>query len=88
MRADRRVLGQLAAADPTCTPDCCYRSRATATAPARYGTTRARRLFLAPKTIRNRVSDMLDKLGVTTREEAIALGRAGGLGHATPHPDR
>jgi DNA-binding NarL/FixJ family response regulator len=42
----------------------------------------ARRLFLAPKTIRNRVSEMLDKLGVATREEAIALGRAGGLGRA------
>jgi DNA-binding NarL/FixJ family response regulator len=42
----------------------------------------AARLFLAPKTIRNRVSDMLAKLGVATREEAIALGRAGGLGRA------
>jgi DNA-binding NarL/FixJ family response regulator len=40
----------------------------------------ATRLFLAPKTIRNRVSDMLDKLGVSTRDEAIALGRANGLG--------
>jgi DNA-binding NarL/FixJ family response regulator len=43
----------------------------------------AARLFLAPKTIRNRVSEMLDKLGVATRDEAIALGRASGLG--TPH---
>lgn len=40
----------------------------------------AARMFLAPKTIRNRVSDMLDKLGVATRDEAIALGRANGLG--------
>nr|WP_276617702.1 response regulator transcription factor [Streptomyces coryli] len=40
----------------------------------------AARLFLAPKTIRNRVSAMLDKLGVATRDEAMALGRAGGLG--------
>jgi DNA-binding NarL/FixJ family response regulator len=40
----------------------------------------AARLFLAPKTIRNRVSDMLDKLGVATRDEAITLGRAAGLG--------
>lgn len=40
----------------------------------------AARLFLAPKTIRNRVSDMLGKLGVSTRDEAIALGRASGLG--------
>ncbi|MFI5911999.1 response regulator [Dactylosporangium sp. NPDC051541] len=41
----------------------------------------AARLFLAPKTIRNRVSDMLGKLGVATREEAVALARAAGLSH-------
>lgn len=40
----------------------------------------AARLFLAPKTIRNRISDMLGKLGVATREEAIALARTSGLG--------
>lgn len=40
----------------------------------------AARLYLAPKTIRNRVSEMLGKLGVATREDAIALGRAAGLG--------
>ncbi len=40
----------------------------------------AARLFLAPKTIRNRVSEMLAKLGVATREEAIALAQASGLG--------
>lgn len=40
----------------------------------------AGRLFLAPKTVRNRMSAMLDKLGVTTREDAIAIGLAGGLG--------
>ena len=40
----------------------------------------AARLFLAPKTIRNRVSDMLGKLGVTSREDAIALARASGMG--------
>ena len=44
----------------------------------------AARLFLAPKTIRNRISDMLGKLGVATREEAIALGRAAGLGAGGP----
>ena len=43
----------------------------------------AARLFLAPKTIRNRVSEMLGKLDVRTREEAIALGLAGGIGR---HP--
>ncbi len=40
----------------------------------------AARLFLAPKTVRNRMSDMLPKLGVSSRDEAVALGRAGGLG--------
>jgi DNA-binding NarL/FixJ family response regulator len=35
----------------------------------------AARLFLAPKTIRNRISDMLGKLGVATRDEAVALAR-------------
>jgi DNA-binding NarL/FixJ family response regulator len=46
----------------------------------------AARLFLAPKTIRNRVSDMLGKLGVATRDEAIALLRAGRP--ARPRPDQ
>jgi DNA-binding NarL/FixJ family response regulator len=32
----------------------------------------AARLFLAPKTIRNRISAMLPKLGLAAREEAIA----------------
>jgi DNA-binding NarL/FixJ family response regulator len=40
----------------------------------------ASRLYLAPKTIRNRLSEILDKLGVATREEAIQLARAAGLG--------
>jgi DNA-binding NarL/FixJ family response regulator len=40
----------------------------------------AARLFLAPKTVRNRISHMLTKLGVATRDEAIAVGQAGGLG--------
>jgi DNA-binding NarL/FixJ family response regulator len=42
----------------------------------------AARLFLAPKTVRNRVSEMLTKLGVASRDEAIALGQAGGLGRS------
>jgi DNA-binding NarL/FixJ family response regulator len=37
-------------------------------------------LFLSPKTIRNRISTILAKLGVGSRDEAIALGVAGGLG--------
>lgn len=40
----------------------------------------ASRLYLSPKTIRNRVSEMLGKLGVATRDEAITMGRAAGLG--------
>jgi len=42
----------------------------------------AARLFLAPKTVRNRVSEMLTKLEVVSREEAIALGQAAGLGRS------
>jgi DNA-binding NarL/FixJ family response regulator len=38
----------------------------------------AARLYLAPKTIRNRVSSILAKLGVSTREEAVALARVAG----------
>ncbi|WP_416954469.1 response regulator transcription factor [Nocardioides sp. T5] len=38
------------------------------------------RLFLAPKTIRNRVSEMLTKLDVGSREDAISLARSAGLG--------
>jgi DNA-binding NarL/FixJ family response regulator len=44
----------------------------------------AARLFLAPKTIRNRLSVILDKTGTSTRDEAIALGRAHGLGKNPP----
>jgi DNA-binding NarL/FixJ family response regulator len=40
----------------------------------------ASRLYLAPKTIRNRISSMLAKLGVATREEAVTMARAAGLG--------
>jgi DNA-binding NarL/FixJ family response regulator len=40
----------------------------------------AARLYLAPKTIRNRVSELLGKLGVASRDEAVALGRAAGRG--------
>jgi DNA-binding NarL/FixJ family response regulator len=44
----------------------------------------AARLFLAPKTIRNRISDMLGKLGVATRDEVITLARTNGLGKRPP----
>jgi DNA-binding NarL/FixJ family response regulator len=40
----------------------------------------ATRLFLAPKTIRNRVSDLVSKLGVSSREDAIEFAKASGLG--------
>ena len=39
----------------------------------------AARLFLAPKTIRNRVSDLVGKLGVASREDAIEFAKASGL---------
>lgn len=36
----------------------------------------ANRLYLAPKTVRNRVTGLLHKLGLETREEAVALVKA------------
>jgi DNA-binding NarL/FixJ family response regulator len=39
----------------------------------------AAQLFLAPKTILNRVSGIIAKLGVATKADAIALGKAAGL---------
>jgi DNA-binding NarL/FixJ family response regulator len=39
----------------------------------------AARLFLAPKTIRNRVSDLVGKLGVGSREDAIDFAKASGI---------
>ena len=46
----------------------------------------AARLYLAPKTIRNRISEMLGKLGVASRDDAIALGRSAGLGRRRDGP--
>jgi DNA-binding NarL/FixJ family response regulator len=46
----------------------------------------AARLYLAPKTIRNRISDMLGKLGVASRDEAIALGKSAGRGSRRAAP--
>jgi DNA-binding NarL/FixJ family response regulator len=46
----------------------------------------AARLFIAPKTVRNRVSVMLGKLGVGSREQAVQLGRAAGLGRGSATP--
>jgi DNA-binding NarL/FixJ family response regulator len=43
----------------------------------------ARQLHLAPKTIRNQVSALIDKLEATDRADAIRLARAGGLGART-----
>jgi DNA-binding NarL/FixJ family response regulator len=39
----------------------------------------ATRLFLSPKTIRNNVSSILSKLGVTSRAEVVARARDAGL---------
>lgn len=44
----------------------------------------AARLFLAPKTIRNRVSEIVSKLGAADRDEAVVLGLAAGLGGQAP----
>lgn len=40
----------------------------------------ARKLFLSEKTVRNRVSSIFAKLGVTDRGEAIVAARAAGMG--------
>lgn len=40
----------------------------------------ARRLFLSPKTVRNHVANILGKLAVPDRAQAIALARSAGLG--------
>lgn len=44
----------------------------------------ADRLHLAPKTVRNRLSEVFAKLGVQTRGEAMALARDAGLGTTAP----
>jgi DNA-binding NarL/FixJ family response regulator len=44
----------------------------------------AARLYLAPKTIRNRVSDLLGKLGASSREDAVSIARAAGYGMHPP----
>jgi DNA-binding NarL/FixJ family response regulator len=46
----------------------------------------AARLFLAPKTIRNRVSDLVGKLGVGSREDAIEFAKASGIGPRRGQP--
>ena len=40
----------------------------------------ARRLVLSPKTVRNRVSDILAKLHARTRAEAVSMARDAGIG--------
>lgn len=44
----------------------------------------AARLFLSPKTVRNYVSSILDKLQVADRAEARSAARTAGLGQASP----
>jgi len=44
----------------------------------------AHRLFLSPKTVRNHVSNILHKLQVTDRTEAIIRAREAGLGQDKP----
>ncbi|MCB0967089.1 MAG: response regulator transcription factor [Ilumatobacter sp.] len=47
----------------------------------------AQRIFLSPKTVRNRTTGILSKLGVRTRAEAIAIGAARGIGAAIAPPN-
>ena len=63
------------------------RSAIQATAPA-AGLDNAeitRRLVLAPKTVRNLVSEVLTKLRARSRAEAVALARDAGLGGVDRH---
>ncbi|HKA83530.1 MAG TPA: response regulator transcription factor [Acidimicrobiales bacterium] len=46
----------------------------------------ARRLVLSPKTVRNHVSNVLTKLHVADRSQAIVLGRERGLGQGSTRP--
>jgi len=48
----------------------------------------AARLFLSPKTVRNRISCIFDKLNVHTRGQAIVRAREGGLGQEPATPPR
>ena len=41
----------------------------------------AEQLAITPKTVRNHLTHVFDKLGVATRAEAIVLGREAGFGH-------
>ena len=41
----------------------------------------ASRLFLSPKTVRNHISSIFDKLQVTDRAQAIVRAREAGMGH-------
>lgn len=47
----------------------------------------AKRLFLSEKTVRNNVSNVLAKLHVSGRSEAIVKAREAGLGRRGPQPD-
>jgi DNA-binding NarL/FixJ family response regulator len=44
----------------------------------------ARRLSLSPKTVRNHLSNILNKLQVVDRAQAIVRAREAGLGGASP----
>lgn len=44
----------------------------------------AEKLYLSPKTIRNRISEIFDKLQVADRAEAIIRARQAGMGSALP----
>jgi DNA-binding NarL/FixJ family response regulator len=47
----------------------------------------ARALFLSPKTVRNHVSNIMQTLGVQSRDQAMRRGRAEGLGEDPVGPD-
>jgi DNA-binding NarL/FixJ family response regulator len=72
----------LSARDPVLFPELSAREREVLELLARGRTNSeiARQLVVAPKTVRNHVSNIFTKLQVTDRSEAIARARTAGLG--------
>ncbi len=83
----RRLIGFFAApaspAPPPVFPELTEREREILDLIARGSSNAeiAGRLFLSPKTVRNNVSNILSKLQVASRAEAIVRAREAGLGH-------
>ncbi len=78
----RRLMSYFAAPKPNAFPELTEREREILTLIAQHRTNPeiAARLGLSPKTIRNHVSNIFDKLQVADRAEAIVRAREAGMG--------